>query len=67
VHAIGFGMKVIVQCMDDVILPVIITTEIATTITITATIAPNRDGTGFIMDVAGVLDGLGTGKAACWW
>ena len=65
-RVIGFGIRSLYSASYmNVILPVIPTTTIATTIIITAIIAPNRDGTGSVMDVVGVLDGLGTGEAAC--
>jgi len=33
----------------------------------TATIILDRDGCGSVIVVVGVLEGLGTGEAACWW
>ena len=70
-RVIGLGMKVIIyiECIIDELPAITITTiitTITTTIATTATIVPNRDGTGSVM-IVGVLDGLGTEEAACWW
>jgi len=50
--------------MNDVKLPTI---TIATTRR-TSTITPNHNGNGsVVVVVVGIMDGLGTGEAACWW
>lgn len=67
VCVIGLGMKVIIECIIDELPAITITTITTATTTTTATIALDRDGCGFVIVVVGVLEGLGTGEAACWW
>ena len=62
-------MKVIIyiECIIDELPAITITTITTAMTTTTATIALDRDGCGSVMVVVGVLEGLGTGEAACWW
>ena len=67
VIVIGLGMKVIIECIIHELPAITITTITTAMTTTTATIALDRDGCRSVMVVVGVLKGLGTGEAACWW
>ena len=60
-------MKVIIECIIHELPAITITTITTAMTTTTATIALDRDGCRSVMVVVGVLKGLGTGEAACWW